>query len=490
MRKQKNLAVILIAILCLSVLSGCKARVATETAVYETGTSNSDVLQTDSTNVTNQTETDSAYNGNFSNLDGRVEFAWNIPTQELNTSIPILEAVPHYFTEDDIRSIAHALFGDIEYYDLGPASSRKLSKSEIESRISILEPYLDAEKRKDVVRPYYGEVDIQKMLDEYRNSYANAPDSYSYQPCDWTFKSERYYDDTGISSLNSGNASQLKVMTSTEVSDYYISAIVENSASYKRNCISVQLGDGSNPLVREIQTAEICDTTKPSREQITAIAEKAQNMLNQMETGDFRVIDSTVTHLSFGNSPRYAILVQATQDLAGCPVIIGQAKISSGVDDLNTNSTGINYPMTNIRFIFNTSGELISFSMDGIVDVIRVNKECTASVPFDDLCSAAELHLSELGFSEFDEITGNTAWMLALENDLPEDGLCFNVNIDNVQFGLARRSSENETDRYQYVPATLFGGTISCINQQTGNILKEYSNPLVLTSIVDGKILE
>ncbi len=489
MQKQKNLVAVFIAILCLFTLSGCKAQIAAQTAANETGTSNSAIATTDPTNATK--ETNPVYGGSFSNPDGRVEFTWNIPSQEQNTSMSALEAAPHYLTAEDVHGIALALFGDSEYYDLGPVSGRKLSKGEIESRISILEPYLDAEKREEVVRPYYTEADIQKMLNEYRDSYAAAPDSVAYQPCDWTFKSECDYNDTGTSSLSSGEASQLEVITFNGTREYYISAVVENSARYQRSGVSVQLGDGRNPLVRDIQVAEICDTTEPSQEQITAIAEKAQTMLNQMKTGDFRVTDPTITRLSFGKSPRYAICVKATQNLAGTPVIVDQAKISSGVDDLNTESAGgTNYPMTDIRFIFNTSGELISFSMDGILDVIQVNKESTDSLPADDLCAAAERYLSGLGFSEFDGITGSTAWMQALENDLSEDGICFRVRIDSVQFGLARCGSEDGTHRYRYVPAALFGGTISCMDSQTGNILKEYSNPLVLVSTEQGNILK
>ncbi len=488
MQKQKNLVAVFIAILSLFTLSGCKAQTAAQTAANETGTSNSAIATTDPTNATK--ETNPVYGGSFSNPDGRVEFTWNIPSQEQNTSMSALEAAPHYLTEEDIRGIALALFGDSEYYDLGPVSSRKLSKGEIESRISILEPYLDAEKREEVVRPYYTEADIQKMLNEYRDSYAAAPDSVAYQPCDWTFKSERDYNDTGTSSLSSGEASQLEVITFNGTREYYISAVVENSARYQRSGVSVQLGDGRNPLVRDIQVAEICDTTEPSQEQITAIAEKAQTMLDQMKTGDFRVTDSTITWLSFGKFPRYAICVKATQNLAGTPVIVDQAKISSGVDDLNAESTGTNYPMTDIRFIFNTSGELISFSMDGILDVIQVNKESTDSLPADDLCAAAERYLSGLGFSEFDGITGSTAWMQALENNLSEDEICFRVRIDSAQFGLARCGSEDGTHRYRYVPAALFGGTISCMDSQTGNILKEYSNPLVLVSTEQGNILK
>lgn len=172
----------------------------------------------------------------------------------------------------------------------------------------------------------------------------------------------------------------------------------------------------------------------------------------------------------------------------GCPVISGQSAITSGVDDLNTESDNeVRYPLTYIRFIFNPSGDLIEFTMEGITDIESVNCDTSESISLDSLCVAAENYLSKLNFDSFDALTGNNAWQLSLFDDVPKEELRFSVEINDMQFGLARQDSSTN-NIYEYIPVAMLKGNISCIDSE-GNVLRECQRALVLVSTIDGSII-
>lgn len=482
---NRILSIVLAAIVVL-LLAACEKDQAME---KEMTTSSSTSPSSSQTNATETKEANSFIRiGSFESNDRKITFNWNISSVNEETPLPVLTAVPHYFSGNDIQQIANALFDDAEYYDLGPKSSRQLSKAEIENRIALLEPYLDENQRKNTLHSIYTELAVQTQLDTYLNAYTIAPEQYNYQVCDWILKSEGYYNDTNSSVLGSGNTNKLEVLAVTDVSDYYISVSVENANKYQRNNISIQAYDGTDPVLRDIKTASMCQLTEPTSEQIDAVSEKAQNILNSIGLGEYAIIEVKETPLTYGMTPRYAISVKATQVMNGCPVISEQSTITSGVDDLNTDSNNeARYPLTYIRFIFNPSGDLIEFTMEGITDIESVNCNVSESISLDSLCVAAENYLSKLDFDSFDALSGNNAWELALFSDVPMDRLRFSVEINDMQFGLARQDSPTK-NIYEYLPVAMLRGTISCIDSE-GDALREYQRALALISTIDGTII-
>lgn len=427
--------------------------------------------------------------GLFQNNDGRIEYTWDIPTAPEYTQIPASSAAPHYFSATDIQQIAVAVLGENTFYELGPKSMRVLSKSELNDKITVLEPYLDSAKREAIVRPYYGESDIQRYLVEYRGLYEDAPDTYSYLPCDWVLHNEKYYDDTGTSSMSSGNADALEAIAFVNGNDYYVSAYIENSSRYKRSSVAIELGDGMNPLLREIQVSEICDAKEPTQEQIVEAMEKSRVILDELkDIGIFQVIDASVTTIRVGNVPRYAILVRASQLVDGVPMLVDYAKIRSGVDDLNVNQSEISFPASDIRFIFNADGELIRFSMTGLMNRISSIPVSENLLSTEELTESAERILRARSFLEFDESTGESVWISAMENNLDESRLCLQVSINSVQYGLIRSDSTDGGASYRMVPAVMYSGKILCVEKSTGRVIKEFTYPLLLLNPYTGNM--
>lgn len=483
MKERKVYVIITVISLCLFSLLGCDSNVTLENTpkqnIPPTAT-----IQTEA--VPEKSSRDFVYEKTCKNLDEQVEYFWNIHCPNTKLSMPILNVVPHYFTEDDVSNIAHALFGNAEYFDLGPESERKLSKREIEKRISLLEPYTSEDMRQRMLRAYYYDADVQGMIDAYWTAYADASEETSYEICDWTFQKESYYNDTRSPGFGSSNANMLQAMTTVENFDYFFSVATENTKSSKRNFFSAMLGDRSNPIEQDIIMAEICQTTEPTQKQVEAVALKAQEMLDKMMFGDFKVTETAIAPLTYGSTPRYAIQVKAVQYFSDCPILYGQT--GKGVDNLNTELTEPSYPMTDIRFIFTADGVLISFSMDGILAIQSEKLQTVDLQPIEKLCEVAEYDLAKLDFCELDNRTGNNAQNISMYEDISFEDMGFRVEINDVQFGLARSGNDHGDDCYQYVPVALFVGNISCTEKRNSSIIKEFPATVVVVNAVDGSI--
>lgn len=92
-----------------------------------------------------------------------------------------------------------------------------------------------------------------------------------------------------------------------------------------------------------------------------------------------------------------------------------------------------------------------------------------------------------VSFDDFDAMTGNNAWELELFTNIPKEKICFSVDINNVQFGLARKILSSNT--FEYLPTAVFSGDISCIDSETGNVLRQVSRSLLLVSTTSGEII-
>lgn len=91
----------------------------------------------------NGEETALSRTGSFASTDGSVEYIWNINQTIIDGPMPVVEAVPYFFTTDDARQVATVLFGDAVFYDIGPESERHYSRGELERKINLLSRYAD-----------------------------------------------------------------------------------------------------------------------------------------------------------------------------------------------------------------------------------------------------------------------------------------------------------------------------------------------------------
>ena len=476
--------------LCTVVLAGC----ATSPDRASVTSKNNDVFKSNIQQTSPQQQPNGTVivrNSSFTSTDGSVEYIWNLDQTISDDPMPVIEVVPHYFTGEDVHNVAKALFDDAVFYDLGPESQRQFSKSELLEKIQLLTKYSSKEVFETLPLSLAFDVsDLQNQIENYTLQYETAPESSSFEICDWSLKKESYYIDDGDYGLSDGKTDQLKVLTRFEGRDYYICASVRDD--YMRNYLTVELGDGSGQFMRTIQYEEMRSTEKPTQDQVNAVTSKAQNMLNQMGLGEYLVPESRIVVSEDeipGRLPGYTIRVKAIPVINGISGLLGHTGVTYVNNDLTVESYAPSYAMTYVEFSFNAEGHLISFQMDSPIEVKEVVNNNVAILPIEELFTKAENYLSLYDSKSFDSITGNNMFLYTLKNDISEDSIDLKVEITDVHYGLGRINMPNTDDSFYYAPAILFEGMINFYDKNTGEVINSVTRGLFTINAVDGTII-
>ena len=156
------------------------------------------------------------------------------------------------------------------------------------------------------------------------------------------------------------------------------------------NDIHASIGYGGGPVDYErlIYQAMLCRTGKPSEDQISQLAQKAQGMLDQMNLGQWKVIASELRTVEMGNTPEYLIRVRAVPVFDGYAALHRQLIPNADSDDHEAS-----YPMSLTTFQFAPGGELMTFRMISTIDVVRVVNTIAATLSVEELMEAAKNHL-------------------------------------------------------------------------------------------------
>ena len=71
----------------------------------------------------------------FNSTDGSVEFIFDISQSISNANVPVVQVQPHFLTEEDVKKVATALWGDADYYEARPLLNAEYSVDEIRAKI-------------------------------------------------------------------------------------------------------------------------------------------------------------------------------------------------------------------------------------------------------------------------------------------------------------------------------------------------------------------
>lgn len=308
-----------------------------------------------------------------------------------------------------------------------------------------------------------------------------APENPSFEICDWTLKPRSYYQD-------GADGKKLDIITNYEGQSYSITATTNNN--YMINLLTVNLGDGTNNLIRECLSAQLRSTEEPTQEQVDAATLKAQQMLDKMGMGDFFIAESSIAVSKYESLPSYSILVKAVPVFEGISGLLGHTGVIYLNPDLTENSSyGPSYAMTEIEFAFNADGDLVRFRMNSPVDVKVVLNDNVATLPAEELFAKAENYISLYDAESLDGITGNNRYTLSWRNDIPEDSIELKVEITDARYGLGRINKADDDDSFYYTPAILFEGTINFCDKNTGEVIDSVTRTLFTINAVDGSII-
>lgn len=271
---KKGLCGILALTICISVMTGCASN--PDKGVV---TSKNDGVFEQNMTVAATAPLDEQlqYTDTFTSHDGTAEYTINLD-QELTTDpLPIVEVVPHFFTGEEVKHIAHVLFGDVDFYEREPWKDPQYSKSQLQKKINLLSQLAN----KSALQELYGsdgsydeEIElIQLYMQRFTTQMETAPDENPHVPCDWTFKSDSIYSDPAYGSE--------VIYATVDLGDvnYKIYTSRRDRSDYIENSLSVQFGDGLgyDNLERDYYIAGLCRTERPTEDQIAAVKEKAEN---------------------------------------------------------------------------------------------------------------------------------------------------------------------------------------------------------------------
>ena len=431
------------------------------------------------------------YTDDFYSTDGSVQYVFNINNTIADCNMPVVEVIPHFLTGADAKRVATVLFGDAVFYEQEPLFAPQYSQAQIMEKVSRWSEYISI----DSIIALYGDNledpatvanTVKGFVQNYNELYGTAPKENPHTICDWTMKKDSYYyesaDDLAGHDLSKDNDAIMAV-TQIDGVEYTFSVSSRNQDDYKINTITVALGSGISPenIDIRIYQASLCRTDKPTDEQMTNISEKAYQMLEEMQLGDWAIESCTVKTTYYGNIPEYIVCVHAVPVFNGVEVIrrpqIGNLKSETAYAS--------NYYLTDAEFGFSVNGDLISFEMYSPVDVSSVVNENVAVMDADSLLERAKTNLELTDYYSY----VSSDWIESIQEEM----LCV-VNVTEIDYNLTRVKAPNTDDSYYYVPAIVLYGTVEYRGKESG-IVQEIDSDyepytLLILNAVDGSVIQ
>lgn len=420
------------------------------------------------------------FTGCFTSTDGSVNFNWDIDQTVSADKMPVVEVEPMHLSDEDIRRVAETLVGDVLFYEREPSTNPQYSRSQYQEMIGRLAPYSNLEAMTDLV----GADNAEDMLESVKDTIAkiteameNAPEENPLRLCDWTLKKERIYNDSDLDIGDRTLAEDNDWLVATAEKDgigYKYMVVVRDQEDYKLCRFNLQLGGASMDtyMDRKIYWSKLCRTGEPTQQQIEDAQGKVMQLLDDMELGDWEIAEIRVDVLERGADPEFLLRIWAVPVLNGVSAVYGQKNPDKAED-----YTGA-YVLTQAEFIMSANGDLIDMQLDSPLEVKAVLNENVATLSFSQLIERAEQHLS---LSD----AGNYGFII---DESQEE--C-DVNISELEYGLARIPIENTIDSYYYVPALMIRGDVEYRDKETGYVFYSVTDTsLVCINAIDGSVID
>lgn len=418
----------------------------------------------------------------FSN-DGTVEFHFNIGQMSVAEKFPIYEVVPHYLSETDVKRAAHAIFGDVEFLEAPPEFDTIYTKDEITERIERWTPYTSDE----AVYELFGEERntaeiVKKFIGDYNRMYETAPDQKAAIPCQWTFKKESYYYDAAEEAAKMDTSEDDDMIRATvDLGDakYIFQARTRNKEDYKLNYIGAFLDDGISPdgIDGRMMRALLCRTEEPTEDQIALAKQKAEEILREIDLGDWKVDQCYLETRDYGDTPEYTIFVTAVPIINGiaaarCPQFEEYGAVNGSYES--------NYFFTDAYFEFSANGALVRFQMYSPMDDYNVTDAPVLSDV--ELFEKARNLLALTNYYHYDK---------SRVIDFAGEEVGCTVDICECAYQMSRFKVPNTDDHFYYVPSLQIRGNIQIFGKQSRNVYYASDAPETLLTLntVDGSVV-
>lgn len=412
------------------------------------------------------TEQQLTANETFTNADGTAQFTMDIDQYLRVEPLPIVEVVPWDITGEDVERVARAFFPEAVFYERTKQSDPVFTRDQLQYMIGLLNE-LDTEGLKEL----YGYTDqdtlnhVGRYIQMYTQMLDKTPEGEFREPFeDWIFRREDYHADHYDGNRN------LAATTEVDGIHYWVYSIIREKGDYKYNRIFVDLGEGGvGPhYEKDLLRAKLCRTAEPTQDQIDEAVKKAQDILDRMELGQWKVsgwkvhVDEGGAYMG-GHAPEYEIEVRAVPVVAGIPALDGQRIY----DFQSEEKEASNYMTTGAYFLFSADGTPVYFDLTAPIREVRVVEEVAQVLPVREMLDDAQEYLGQLDPGGGIGIPyGNEAFFL-----MYGETAAGRIRVSDLEYGLARKKVPGKEFHYYYVPTLVFYGGSEYYGEDSGVLL-------------------
>ena len=439
-----------------------------ETRVLETSPENHNSPETQTMQHTEE----------FYSTDESVLFRLNIDEEVTAANMPVLEVVPRFITEEEAKNAAQVIFGDVEFFELRPRLVVLFSKNELREMVDRWKQYTDEETIKRLTSSQANVDDeikfVNSFIEKYSQMIETAPDGDLNTPCRWTYKDESFYWYSPEEASGDYGTDMISAVTEPNGIPYEFNVEKRDRKDYRVSRISVYVYDPLSPggYDKDMYVDTLLRTEVPTREQIDAAAVKAQKMLDDMNLGEWKVDQVTVS-----GEELYEIHITAA------PIFNGVAAIWRPTQPGYAHNSRYDY--THAEFSFSANGELTGFNMDGLVDVQNVVNDNVAVMRVEELMEKARTYLEH---SDYYDYGLSKDLLKGYEKQGREIGCT--VDVATLEYNLDRIRMPNENDTYYYIPAITLKGDVCYYMKDTGEEYYTFQDiTLVTINGVDGTVV-
>ena len=478
----------------LSVFCGCQKAPSKEIETSKNDSSFQEKVSQTSP-ITDTNPISISFDEQFLSTDGSVEFAIDINEEISSVARQVIEVAPHHLSEDDIRRVANTLLGDVTLYERRSSSNPQYSKSQYQQMIQRLSAYATQDALTELMGADGADTYLEylkKYIAVWTEKCATAPEEDPREFCDWTLKKERHYNNSDVEIGDRPVEEDCDLLLATAEIDgivYSFSVIRENGPVNKLSKINLTLAEdlGLYPVEMAIYRAKLCRTDEPTQEQIDAVERKAQNLLEEIDLGQWDLEEPKVKVEQIGNSTEYMIHVVAYPDFNGASILPGQSM--GNLQEANEST----YLMTNADFLFSANGDIIYFNLESPLDFVEVCNDNVATLSIEELKANCVQNLS---LSDANAYGLQADVRSDMESNAGEKILC-RVTLSEAECGLGRVKVPNSDEHYYYIPVMALKGIVEYVGEDTGTCY--YTNQrnsgdsvpaLIWINTVDGSIIQ
>ncbi len=440
----------------------------------------------------------------FSSTDGTVEFKMNINEEISKGAMPVVEVAPHFWTEENARHIAGVLFGDQVFYEAPPKLGEVkdiFSKEELRAAIQRWSTYTNEEallalfpnmaERRDRMALY-----LNRIKDEIANCSTlleEMPEFSRYGAAKWEFQPDwKYmYPEENVPNNMQANANeQLFVTTTVDDIPYQLIFTTYKGNEYKLNTVFAYPDTVYSPMGidRDIFRAQLCRTDEPMAEQMENVKEKAENMLNRMEIGNWVVDECYLENTNPEGIPEYVIHVNAV------PVFEGVAAMYRAQLDNFSENYAPSYYLTEAIMQFSANGDMVYLQLSSPLDLVNVVSENVAVMNMKELMERAKNHLTLSDYHAY----GLSGQLLESYEESAGEALVCKIELGKLDYGLIRAKVAGSDDNYYYIPGIILYGSTDYCGKDSGTVYAssgdsfggERVTPIIALNAIDGSIID